>query len=440
MAQYRSTADILDLALQKAGEVTNGNSPYESQALNYLNRVHHAIVAGGTIPIGKDTTVEIDEVWPWSRSKRPLIIELQPKHDTGTVTLTQGSEAGVFSSAPSSSLVGYHFKVEGREEVFKIASHTAANTAFELDAAYPDDSGSGLSFRAFKLDYELVPSYIVIDSSNDKFEFKKTSGGSILTASLTHGSYTPSALATHVAAQATTAASGPTITGSYSSITKLFSFVSDGAGSTTFIPQFASGTNAKVSVHRALGFDDNDIAAALTHTSTYVLGGMSRMIEPFKLHKGTGHEGSVFSIDAESFQRHYPLSSVAEGFPDRCSIIHENSDGIISVRFNAYPAYRTRIEIEHVKVPQDLKDNASSIPLVPRKHVDVLEDAATFYIMLDKSDDRASTYAGLMQGKLKAMISQNRGAQVRMGKHFGQIIPREEKLTKRRKLSFGYGE
>lgn len=438
MAQFRTTADILDLALHNAGEVTNGNSPYETQALNYLNRVHFAIVSGGTIPIGKDTTVEIDEVWPWSRAKRPLIIELQPKYNTGTITLTQGSEAGVFSSAPAASLVGYHLKAEGREEIFKIVAHTAASVNFEIDGAYPDETASGLSYRAIKLDYELSPSYIVIDSSNNKFEFKTTSGGSILTATLTAGVYSPSDLATHVATQMTTAAAGPTITGTYSAVTRFFSFTTNAAGATTLIPQFSSGTNNKISAHRVLGFDDADIAAATTHTSTYVLGGLSRIIEPFKIHKGAGHEGSIFGIDSESFQRDYPLSSITEGFPDRFSVIHENSDGIITVRFNAYSNYKTRVEIECVEVPHDLKDNASSIPLIPRKSVDVLEDAATFYIMLNKSDDRMQIYSGLMQGKLKAMIAQNRGSQVRTGKHYGQIPARAEKLKKRRKLSYGY--
>lgn len=106
MAQFRTTADLLDLALVNAGEVTNGNSSYESQLLGYLNRVHYALIAGGSIPLLNSVEVKIDEVWPWSKSKNPLIIELQPKQNTGTVSLTQGSEAVTFSAAPSISLAG----------------------------------------------------------------------------------------------------------------------------------------------------------------------------------------------------------------------------------------------------------------------------------------------------------------------------------------------
>lgn len=439
MAQFRSTADILDLALQHAGEVTNGNSPYETQALNYLNRVHFTLIAGGTIPIGKDTTVEIDEVWPWSRAQSPIILELQPKYDSGSVTLTQGSEVGAFSSAPAVSLRGYHLKIEGRDEWFKIAEHTAASTAFELDAAYPDETGSGLNYRAMKLDYDVVPDYITVNSSNNYFQFSKTAGGgSVITASLTNGVYTPSALITHVATVATAAAGGPTITGAYSTVTRKFTLTSDLAGATSFYI-VGNGTQAGFSIHRDLGYDDEtSSASAAAQTSTYVLGGICRLIEPFKIHKGASHEGSVFGIDAESFQRNYPFARITEGFPDRFTVVREGEDGTFTVRFNACPREKTRIEIEHVEIPRDLKDNATSIPRIPRKHVDVLEDATTFYLMLNKSDDRAAMYAQLLQGKLKAMIAQNRGTLARAGKYFGQIVSRLDLIPRRRKrLRFG---
>ena len=439
MAQFRSTADVMDLILTNGGEVTSGTSSYETQVLSFLNRVHFTMVAGGTIPLGKDTTVEIDEIWPWSRADRPIIMELQPKHDTGTITLTQGSEAGVFSSAPSASLQGWHIKVEGRPELFKIAQHTAASTAFELDSLYTDESGD-LNYEAFKLDYEVLPDVLVIDSGNDKLQFQKAAG-TTLTATLTHGVYSPSALATHAAAVITTAASGPTITGSYSAVTRKFSLTSDLAGATSFII-VGNGNQADQSAHKTLGFDDETTSSAGTHTSVYALGGICRMIEPFKIHRGERGEGSVYGIDAEAFQRGYPLNTVSEGYPDRFCVMKEKADGTIIVRFNRFPQYKTRIEVEHVAVPRDLKDNSSSIPLLPRKHIDVLEDAGTFYLMLLKSDDRMQVYANLVQGKLKAMIAQNRGMQSRTGRDFGQIVSRADMMRngrRRQRLLFGSG-
>lgn len=434
MAQFRTTADIMDLALTNAGETTNGNSPYEADLLNKLNRAHFAIVAGGTIPLVRDVSVEIDEVWPWAKGKRPLILELQPKYETGSVTLTLASEAGTFSSAPSYSVAGWYLRASGHEGTYRIAAHTASSTSFELDAAWPNTGVTAGTFYVFKLDYELVPDYIVIDSTNNKIDFKKTSGGSELTATLTAGTYTPAQLASHVGTQMTTAASGPTITCTYSGTTKFFTITSNGSGSTTVLPLFASGTNQLFSAHKTLGFDDTDSSAALTHTSTYILGGIARLVEPIKVLRGTTQE--ITSLDSESFMRNYPLNDAKLSMPTRFFVHREDPNGTLFVRFNGYPVEKTRVEIDHIPVPRDLKDSAGSIPLIPRKHSDVLEDAATFYIMLLKNDDRMQVYANLVQGKLKAMIAQHRGTLQRAGRNFGKTIPRRDNIILRKRRLF----
>lgn len=432
MAQFRTTADIIDLALQNGGEVTNGNSPYETRVLNYVNRVHFALVAGGTIPIGKDSTVEIDETWPWAKAKNPLVLELQPPYSTGNVTISRGNESGTFYPAPSISLRGYHLFIPGREEVFRIVAHEADATTFEIDSTYPDTSVSGVAFVAFKIDYTLIPSVLIVSDSNNKIQFQKTAGNT-LTGTLTKGVYTPAQLATHVASVMTTAASGPTITGAFSSVTGKFTLTSDGAGSTTLVI-VGNGSYSNFSIHKTMGYDDEASTAGLAQESNYVLGGIARLIEPFRIYKGAGNV--ITGSDSESFHRDFPLNRLREGMPNRFCVIEEGSDGLLTVRMNKYPSVKTRIEIEFVPVPRDLKDNSSSIPMVPRKHIDVLEDAATFYLMLNKSDDRSQVYANLLQGKLKAMISQHRGGLVRTGKNFGQIIPRREMMDRYRRNDF----
>lgn len=423
----------MDLALTNAGEVTNGNSPYEADLLNKLNRCHFTLVAGGTLSLGKDATVTIDETWPWAKSRRPLILELQPKITTGTVTLTQSSESGSFSSAPSVSVAGWYLQVSGRPGVYRIATHTAAATAFELDGAYPDDNASGLSFTVFKLDYELVPSYLVVDSFSNKIDFKTTSGGSVLTSTLTQGVYTPDQLAAHVGTQMTTTASGPAISCTYSNLSRKFTLTSDGAGTTTLLPMFATGTNQIISAHPLLGYDDVDQTAALTHSSTYAQGGIARLVEPFRV---VGSPRYIPSVDPEVFTRDYPIDSASEGQPSVFTLIGERPDGLLTVRFDSYPKEKTRIEIDYVPVPRDLKDSAGSIPLVPRKHIDILEDAATFFVMLLKNDNRAQAYMNLVFGKLSAMISQHRGALARSGDHFAQTIARRDLLTPTRRRIF----
>lgn len=436
MAQFRTTADILDLALQKAGEVTSGTSPYETQALDYLNRVHFALIAGGTIPIGKDASVQIDEVWPWSRSKKPLILELEPKYDTGSITLTNDSEAGTFSTAPTDSLVGWYLREDGHDEVYRIAKHTAGGTAFEFDSHYLGTTGSSKTFKTFKLDYDLIDEHIVIDVTNNKLQFQETAG-TTLTATLTSGLYTGTQLATQVQTQLNATGGTPAYTVSYDTLTKKFTIASDRAGGAVFI-LVGTGSQTGFSAHKTLGFDDENTTNAASITSTYILSGICRLIEPFSVCRGTSREGNIYGLDPETFQRDYPFPLIDEGLPSRFTLIKELSDGSMTVRFNRYPTESTRVEINYVPIPRDLKDNTSSTPRVPRKHVDVLEDACVFYLMLDKSDDRAQTYAQLLQGKLNAMISQNRGLLIRAGKHFGQIIARPDLISaRRRRLTYG---
>lgn len=429
MAQFRSSADILDLALTNAGEVTSGRSQYETQALDFLNKVNFVLLAGGTIPLGKDTTVEIDEVWPWARSFRPFVIELQPKYDSGTVAFTQGSEAGTFSSAPSYSVAGWHIRVEGTDEVYRIASHTAASTAFEIDGYYADTSVTAGNFQVMKIDYDLVPDLITVDQTNLYIQFQKAAGVT-LTGTLTAGAYTPAQLATHVAAVITVAAGGPTVTGAYSAVTRKFTLTSDLAGATSF-SIVGNGTQAPLSVHKDLGFDDITTTSAAAQTSVYVLGGIARLIEPLKVHRGSG-DGLVSSLDAEAFARDYPLKDICEGVPDRFVVISERSDGVLTVRLNKFVQEKTRLEADHIKVPRDLKDDATSLPLIPRKHVDVLEYATSFFLCFLKSDDRMNVYAELTKGKLMAMKAQHRGTLLRAGENFGQIIPRRDLSSKRR--------
>lgn len=424
MAQFRTTADILDLALQNAGEVTNGNSPYETQALNYLNRVHMAIVCGGTIPIGKDSTVEIDETWPWALAKKPMILELQPSYETGTIGVTQGSTTAPMSDPPAYSLAGYHIQFDGKSEWYKVAGHTASEVTLSLDGAYADESVDYATFRAIKIDYDLLPSYITIDSSNNKLQFQEAAG-TTLTATIVSAGYTPAQLATEVATALGVTGGTPAYTMTYDAVSRKFTIGSNRAGGAIFV---LVGTGSEFSIHKTLGFDDENSTNAASITSTYPLGQIARLVEPFTVHKGLGD--GIFGIDKESFQREYPLSSVAAGTPNRFCVLQEN-EGLLTVRFNSFVAEKTRIEVNYVPVPRDLKDSSASLPLVPRKHCDVLEDAASFYLMLSKSDDRMQVYAGLLQGKLRAMIAQHRGAQVRSGKDFGKIIPRRDLLGAR---------
>ena len=129
MAQFRTTADLVDSILTRIGQPTDGTSPYETRVLNALNQFYVELIAGGTIFSGTKFETEVDENWAWALSRHPIILELQPKETTGSISLTQGSEVGTFSSGPTPSLQGWFIKMEARDDWFKIATHSAGGTA-----------------------------------------------------------------------------------------------------------------------------------------------------------------------------------------------------------------------------------------------------------------------------------------------------------------------
>lgn len=441
MANFRTTADILDSILSKSGEVTNGNSAYETRALDYLNRIYHSIIAGGN-----EFNIEVDEPWVWAKNPEPIILELQPKFDTGTVTLTNGSSAGTFSSAPTDSLQGWFIKIDNRAGVFKIATHTAGATAFTINGAYDNTTGATLGFECFKLDYDLVPSYITIDSTNNKLDFEETAS-SELTGTIASGSYTPSELATAVDT-ALTAAGASSYTISYSEITRKFTLASDlGGGGGTFKLLCQSGTNQANSAWKTLGFDVEDQTTSSSHTSTYILGGISRLIEPVIIYKGYRNQGLLRQedyigiIDSNTFARNYSLGHAAETYPNRACVIKETHEGAITLRFNHFPVETTRVEVAFIPVPIDLKDNAQSIPIIPRKYLNILEDGATSALLFEKEDSKWEGYNNKAAAGLQAMMIHNRNMLQRIGKNFGQTIAREDMLTsKSRRLIYGVPE
>lgn len=434
MAQFRTSADLVDLVLKRSGEPTNGNSPFEADALEYLNLAHHYVVGGGN-----EIDIEVDDPWVWARAKYNMTIELLPKYNTGTVSLTNGSEAGTFSSAPSDSKRGWYLQVtdDTQAAVYRIASHTAGASAFELDGDYLGTTDATAAFKVFKLDYELTPSTVIIDRFNDKIDFEETANTE-LTATLTHGAYTPSELATEVQTQLDAAgASSHTI--SYDSDTRKFTLASDRAGGGgTFTLLFGTGTNAGRSASSILGFDVADQSDAASHESVYILGGISRLLEPMTIHSLSSRRGTVELIDVGSATIDYPLATTEEGAPRAAAILRQDDDGLTTLRFDRYPTESLRLEVPYIGVPRDLKDSAASVPQVPRNDVMVLVYIAAYFLLLDKEDTKAADYLGLAQRKLRAMLHKNRALLQRGSQTFAEITPREDLTEPRNRLTYGY--
>lgn len=427
MAQFRNTQDILDEILQKAGEPTNGNSPYETLALTYANKVHHAIIAGGNI-----FNVDVDEPWVWARSRYPLIMELQPAFTSGSINCTNGSATITFSTASATSLEGWHLQVTGKPTVYKITQHTANTVNAHIDSGFIDSSSTSYGFRAFKLDYEVTPAYFHIDNFNDRLDFQETAA-TTLSATLTHGTYTADTLLTHVVTQlgATGTAS---YGGAYDSVLKTFNVTA----SVSFKLFGASGPNVKRSILPTLGFDQLNHTGAQSYTSTYTPNRVSRLIEPLKIFSRSDGEPFIYSTDPIRMQEDFPMSQVVERAPSRFCRLTEDSSGSIWIRFNAYPKDTTKVMFDWIPQPLDLQDNAVSTPALPRGDVDTLIHGAAAYIAFDNEDSKWEGFLNLCRAGLDAMRKKNRNLLLRTGEFFGQQIPREDLKNEARKLDYGY--
>lgn len=435
MAQFRTTADAFLEVLQKAGEPQNGNSPFQTVALTYLNRAHQAIICGGSI-----INLNVDEPWIWARHRFPMVLNLQPAYNTGAVSMTNGDFNIYFSQAPAASLEGWHFQVLATSTVYKITSHAAGSTAAQIDSAYVD-SGTGLyGFRAFQLDYQVYPTLLYVDNQNDQIDFiEVNSTASSVTRSTTmpHGSYTPNNFIGTLAAQMNAASGTASYSGAFDSVARTFALTCAAVSLT--LPN-ASGVHVRRSIWGSVGFDKLDYTGAQAYTSAYVYNRVGRLIEPFRLFTQSWYnkEGYIYSDDPVKMGEDYNISLTEQRLPDRFCRLTEDPSGNIWVRFNCYPTTATKVSLDWTQHPLDLQNNTASVPALPRTDVDTLIHAAAAMILYDKSDSKWESMLNLAKTGLDAMKVKNHGALFRTGQHFGQQIPRVDMDRQYRRLRFGY--
>lgn len=105
------------------------------------------------INIGYEDLIGRYNFW-WARS----LVELQTtaKRIVGTVNVTNNSASIVFSSAPATSVVGYQIKFAGFQEVYTIATHTAAATAATISVPFLGPTDTVATYVLWK-DYVDLP-------------------------------------------------------------------------------------------------------------------------------------------------------------------------------------------------------------------------------------------------------------------------------------------
>jgi len=437
MSTFRNTNDLKKDALERVGELTNGTSDFEARALKYINDAYQGLFAGGS-EFGND----MDEFWIWAKAKRPVVLTIQPAYETGTVTLTKGSTDGTFSDAPADTQEGRFLKMEARDEYFRIRSHNAGATAFEIDQGYTEDSGT-LNFKSIPLEYDVSDDLLVVNDKNNKIAFGDAVADEFL-ATLTDGVYSTSEYATEVKTRMEVVG-GQTYTITFNAVTRKFTFATN--GSELFL-SWATGTSLESSASTEIGYDILDLSGSASHEAQNPINAIYRIFRALSVYRdidpnmfffeginadqrftgnnriGPIEQGKVYGIDFSTMLKQYPLTNLLQGTPDKFAEVEYRENGTMRLRMNRFPSKETRVEIEYITVPQDLQDNTNSIPKVPRAFRPYLVHAAAYFLMLDKSDNRAESEFQLARAKLFGLIRANRSTLKRTSNNFARLIPR----------------
>lgn len=157
--------------------------------------------------------------------------------------------------------------------------------------------------------------------------------------------------------------------------------------------------------------------------------GILRLVAPFVCYRFQDFQGDnenkIYFMDKKIMERDYPKHRIEEGVPTFCTIIYHNpSTGAVTVRFNKYAIDQTRVEYDYIGIPDALQDLSTDNCIIPFTFKDSLTYAATYMLLIDKSDDRAEKYLALTQAKLKAMRQAENKQKVDTAKNRGRLIPR----------------
>lgn len=415
--KMRATPDLIAAVLRKSGELTDGTSSYAVDALDYLNSVYRGVLSGGN-----EFGIDVDDPWAWALAPRPLVLTLNPTFEKN-VALTINQRTGTFAAAPTTSMVGRVLKLEDEYDYYVIRAHTAGATTFVLDQPYPGATGT-YAAQAIQLDYDLVDDTVIVDDTNKYIDFKE--GATEFTAILDVGVYTPISFAAHVSSMMMDA--GALIYDhEWNSHTRTFNWVS----SAEFQFLFATGTNASVSAHKLMGMDIEDYSGSDEYTSVYSLNAINRIVGPMQYYSRSGfvntastEHGKIFEIGYNSFIRDEPLTNLSLRYPDRYCVVKHDTNGIVTVRFNGYVDETVRVEVPYIPIHPDLTDSVLSVPVIPIPFREFLVHGAAFYLLNDKSDDKADKEAALAKAKLLALQNHNRKQLHSSGINYARVIPR----------------
>lgn len=135
-------------------------------------------------------------------------------------------------------------------------------------------------------------------------------------------------------------------------------------------------------------------------------------------------EFKMYFIDEQQMRRDYPMKRLIAGTPNFYCITKKDSNGNYFISIEKAPVYPIRVEYKFIPIPDPLVDSTTNFPIIPVEHRDCLDFAASYFLCLDKNDDRAQMYFQLTQQKLKAMLKAEEKQKTQTSKTRGHLFAR----------------
>lgn len=406
MSKFETFLDLKIAALQRAGELTNGNSDYDDIVEEQMNNLLRSIFAGSN-----EFDVDLGEPWEWAKAEYSGVLTLIPPFATGTIALTQGSSSATLSSAPGASLGslrGHFLVVANNSTIYRIVQHTAENTSIVLDQEYLEDTAASASFKIVKLDYELNP--------QDYFE------------------QTPRKIERIIGPMRCYKANG--LDGS----TKI-----EGIDSSTFDAKFPRSsllggipenftTSWELNGQMIVRFSHYQIEDKLRVEYDYIPVAPHQCVVEFEdqdmeLNKGSA-TGKITKAN-HGLSEGQPVKLTTAGtLPAGWAI--ETVYYAWAVDTNTFKLKASRTSSTTL-VPTDTGSadtvhKISTIPPIPHTFRKVLFTAAAHFVMIDKSDSKAEYYRGLTVATLKSMVAANRKQKRHTSVNRGRLMVRGDQI------------
>ncbi len=389
MSRLETFSDLKIAALEKAGELTDGTSDYDTTVEEQINALNRSIYSGAN-----EFNVDLGEPWEWAKPRNPGVLTLIPPFETGTISLTQDSASATLSSAPAvglGSLKNHFLIITGISTVYRISAHTANATAVTLDQIYLEDTAATASFKIVKLDYDLTAG---IERLIGPMRTYKANND-----------------------DASTEISGI----DRNAFDRLYPLARPKSG----IPERFS-VIAEANGLLTVRFSHYQAEDKIRVEYDYIPVAPTLVVKTF-LDAGVTAGSDLITLTDHQFQDNQQVQLTTTGvLPAGLSLL--TSYFIISATATTFKLSATEggLAVDITAASGGGTHKISTIPAIPHSHRKALCHGATHFVLVDKSDSRSDYYMRLTQASLQALVASNRKMKRHVSKNRGRLITRPD--------------